>query len=209
MAMSRLRRRNFFLACLLVHLTLIVVVCAHETLSLLKQDVVAMPGVRRAVWQALDKVPETILGTGPHSPKSWKQAVATYATAAGIELGYGYFAPNIPPASALVFECHYSDGRVEYETPNLQGAAGRFRLSTLVLQIGRTDYDRWRIALIRLLSRAVWQRHPDAVVLRAFFGQISPPTIAQYRAGQRERTFVCLYVYDFHRGDSGGEDRRE
>lgn len=196
-------RRNAFLACLVVHLTLIVVVCAHDTLWLLRRGLVTIPAVRGSLWEKLDKVPETILAVHSHSRNPWKRAVATYTNLAGIELGYGYFAPNIPAASALVFEFHYPDGRVEYETPNLQGTAGQFRVSTLVGQIGQTDYGRWRIALIKLLAGSAWQRHPEAVLLRAFFGTISPPTIAEYRAGKRERTFTCLYVYEFRRKTEG------
>ncbi len=150
-----------------------------------------------------------MLGAGGSSSRNlWKIVVATYTNAAGIEVGYGYFAPNIPAASALVFECHYPDGRVEYEKPNLQGEAGQFRVSTLVDQIDRTDYDRWRIALIKLLARSTWKRHPDAVMLRAFFGKISPPTMAEYGAGKREETFTCLYVYDFRRETSESEKPR-
>ena len=187
------------MACLVVHLTLIVIVCVHDTLWLLRHGRVNFPKARSSLWELLDKVPETILAAHSPSRNPWKRAVATYTNLAGIELGYGYFAPNIPPASALVFEFHYPNGSVEYETPNLRGAAGQFRVSTLVGQIGQTDYERWRVALIKLLAGSAWQRHPEAVSLRAFFGTISPPTSAEYRAGKRERTFTCLYVYEFRR----------
>lgn len=199
-------RRKTFLALLLVHLTLIVAVCTHDTLWLLRRGLVTIPPVRGSLWEALDKVPATILAADSHSRNPWKRAVATYTNFAGIELGYGYFAPNIPPASALVFEFHYPDGRVEYETPKLQGAAGQFRVSTLVGQIGQTDYERWRVALIKLLAGSAWQHRPEAVSLRAFFGTISPPTIAEYRSGKRERTFTCLSVYEFRRKTSVGEN---
>ena len=42
---------------------------------------------------------------------------------AGIETGYGYFAPNVPGGYRLVFELHYPDGRVEYELPSVSSAA--------------------------------------------------------------------------------------
>lgn len=196
-------RRNAFLAWFVVHLTFILVVCAHDTLWLLRRGVVATSALRGSLWEKLDKGPETILGADSPSGNPWKRAVATYTHLAGIELGYGYFAPNIPASSALVFEFRYPDGRVEYETPGLHGAAGQFRVSTLVGQIGQTDYERWRVALIKLLAGSAWQRHPEAVSLRAFFGTISPPASAEYRAGKRERTFTCLYVYEFRRKSAG------
>ncbi len=198
-------RRNAFLAWLVIHLALIVMVCAHDTLWLLRRGLAATPARRGLLWGTLDRFPEAILGADLPSGNPWKRAVATYTNLAGIELGYGYFAPNIPPASALVFEFHYPNGRVEYETPNLRGAAGQFRVSTLVGQIGQTDYERWRGALIKLLAGSAWQRHPEALSLRAFFGTITPPTSVEYRAGKRERTFTCLYVYEFRRKTAGEE----
>ncbi len=152
------------------------------------------------VWKVLDKAPSAFLeDSGPNSGPSIRRAVATYVNATGIEVGYGYFAPNIPATHALVFECHYSDGHVDYQTPTVRGEAAQLRLTTLIEQIGRTDYDRWRIELIKLLAHSTWQRHPDAVSLRAFFGTVTPPTAAEYRAGKQERVFNCLYVYDFRR----------
>ena len=52
-----------------------------------------------------------------------RQALATYLHIAGIETGYGYFAPNVPGSYKLVFELHYPDGRVEYELPSVSSAA--------------------------------------------------------------------------------------
>lgn len=197
----RASHRRLLLAWLCFHLILIVSVGVHDTFWLLQRRIATVSGVRPAVWKTLDTIPATILGTDLASRNRWKQAVNTYTNAAGIEVGSGYFGPNIPPACALIFECHIPDGRVEYERPIGRGEAGQFRVSTLVGQIGQTDYERWRNALIELLGRSIWQRHPDAEWIRAFFGTLAPPTIAEYRAGKRERTFTCLHVYDM-RGDS-------
>ena len=49
-----------------------------------------------------------------------REALATYLHIAGIESGYGYFAPNVPGSYKLVFELHYPDGRVQYELPHVQ-----------------------------------------------------------------------------------------
>src|SRR6266446_2259224 len=192
-------RQNGYLACFLLHFALIGMVCAHETLWLLKEHVATIPLARRALWETLDKVPGGILGEGLDSRNPWKRTLATYTNAAGIEVGYGYFAPNIPPTHALVFECHYPDGRVDYDKPTVRGKAAQFRLATLVEQIGRTNFDPWRVELTKLLARSTWQRHPNAVWIRAFFGTVTPPTAAEYRAGRRERVFNCLSIYDFRR----------
>jgi hypothetical protein len=198
-------RRSAFLVGALAHFTLILLVCGHETLWLLKNQIANVPFVRSPIWETVDKIPGTILGDRSSSRNPWKQTLATYTNAAGIEDGYGYFAPNIPPTHALVFECHYQDGRVGYHTPRVQGEAAQLRLTTLLEQIGRTDYDPWRIELIKLLAQSTWREHPDALWLRAFFGTVSPPTLRDYRAGKQERTFNCLYVYDFRRETSKDE----
>ena len=198
------RRQYLYLAYALFHFTLVGTVCLHETLWLLKEGVVVVPTAPRSVWKKLDRIPAAVVGEEGDSRNGWQQAIASYTNAAGIEAGYGYFAPNVPPTHALVFECSYPDGRVDYQTPEVQGEAAKLRVTTLIEQIGRTDYDRWRIELIRLLARSTWRAHPHAVSMRAFFGTVTPPTLAQYRAGRVERTFNCLYVYDFRRETSKG-----
>jgi hypothetical protein len=94
---------------------------------------------------------------------------------------------------------------VDYQRPEVRGDAAQLRLTTLIEQIGRTDYDPWRIELIKLLAQSTWREHHDTVWLRAFFGTVIPPTVREYRAGKQERTFHCLYVYDFRRETSKGE----
>ena len=37
------------------------------------------------------------------------EALNTYMQLAGIETGYGYFAPNVPGGYRLVFELHYPE----------------------------------------------------------------------------------------------------
>jgi hypothetical protein len=193
------RRQYLYLAYALFHFTLVGAVGIHETLWLLKEGVVVVAAAPRSVWKKLDRIPAAVVGDQGDSLNGWQRAIASYTNSAGIEAGYGYFAPNIPPTHALVFECTYSDGRVDYQTPAVQGEAAQLRVTTLIEQIGRTNYDRWRKELIRLLARSTWRQHPDAVSMRAFFGTITPPTVTEYRAGRAERTFNCLYVYDFRR----------
>lgn len=187
--------RNVYLAWAALHLTLVGAICTHDTCWTLKRHLTLVPPKFDGVWQILDEAPSALLD----SSRSIRRAIATYTNATGIEAGYGYFAPNIPPTHALVFECHYADGRVDYETPAVRGDAAQLRLTTLIEQIGRTDYDRWRIELIKLLARSTWRKHPDAILVRAFFGTVTPPTAAEFGAGKQERIFNCLYVYDFRR----------
>ena len=71
-----------------------------------------------------------------------REALNTYVKLAGIETGYGYFAPNVPGGYRLVFELHYPDGRVEYELPSVRSAAAGLRIAGLLDSIGRTPLRR-------------------------------------------------------------------
>ena len=44
-----------------------------------------------------------------------RETIAFYLHAAGIEVGYGYFAPNVPYSYKLVFQLTYPNGTTEYE----------------------------------------------------------------------------------------------
>jgi len=125
-----------------------------------------------------------------------RQALATYLHLAGIETGYGYFAPNVPGSYRLVFELHYPDGRVEYELPSVSGAAAGLRIAGLLDTIGRTPYDVLREHLVKTLARSVWREHPEVKTIRAVFGSINLPTVREFEHGKRE-SYEFLYAYDF------------
>ena len=125
-----------------------------------------------------------------------RQALATYLHLAGIETGYGYFAPNVPGSYKLVFELHYPDGRVEYELPSVSSAAAGLRLASLLDKIGRTPYDALREHLVKTLAASIWREHPEVKTVRAVFGSIRLPTVSQFEHGQRE-SHEFLYAYDF------------
>jgi hypothetical protein len=125
-----------------------------------------------------------------------RQTLTTYLHLAGIEAGYGYFAPNVPGSYRLVFELHYPDGRVEYELPSVNSAAAGLRIAGLLDTIGRTPYDVLREHLVKTLGRSVWHAHPDVKTVRAVFGSIRLPTVSQFERGQRE-SYEFLYAYDF------------
>jgi hypothetical protein len=156
-----------------------------------------LPAVSSRFWTGADLVPKTLIDANVPLDNVFRQALNTYTNAAGIEVGYGYFAPNISETHALVFELPYLDGHLEYETPFVGSHEGDLRLTSLIEQIGRTNSDPWRNELIRRLARSTWQRHPQAVSIRAFFGSVKPPTLTAYLSGKNERVFTCQYVYDF------------
>jgi hypothetical protein len=125
-----------------------------------------------------------------------RRALATYLHLAGIETGYGYFAPNVPGSYRLVFELHYPDGRVEYELPSVSSAAAGLRIAGLLDTIGRTAYDVLREHLVKTLALSVWREHPDAKTVRAVLGSTSLPSVSEFEHGKRE-SYEFLYAYDF------------
>jgi len=186
--------RVTYVSWLLLHLLTVAVIGVHETLSLVDGNLTIL---RPPTVKATGKAVAASSGRSPTLYRHVERGVIAYANLAGIEAGYGYFAPNVPETHALVFEIKYADGRVEYESPVVSSHEGELRLTSLIEQIGRTKYDDWRNELIRRLARSTWQRHPSAISIRGFFGSVTPPTLAAYRAGRHERTFTCQYVYDF------------
>ncbi len=125
-----------------------------------------------------------------------REALATYLQGAGIETGYGYFAPNVPGTYRLVFELHYPDERVEYELPSIRSGAAGLRMAGLLDNIGRTSYDAGREILVKTLAQSVWRDHPDVKSVRAILGSVRLPSIGEFEKGKRE-SYEFLYAYDF------------
>ncbi|MEP7015879.1 MAG: hypothetical protein ABI925_10600 [Verrucomicrobiota bacterium] len=125
-----------------------------------------------------------------------RQAVGTYLRLAGIETGYGFFAPNVPGEYKLVFELHFRDGHVEHELPRVNSSAGELRVAGLLDQLGRTEYEPLRMLIIKMLVHAVWREHPEATLIRAVFGQARLPTATEFEKGKRE-SYEFMYAYDF------------
>ena len=141
-------------------------------------------------------VADATLGQHLAASNPIRQTLATYLHIAGIEAGYGYFAPNVPGSYKLVFELHYPDGRVEYELPSVSSAAAGLRIAGLLDKIGRTQYDVLREHLVKMLALSIWREHPEVKTIRAVFGSIRLPSVSEFERGKRE-SYEFLYAYDF------------
>lgn len=130
-----------------------------------------------------------------------RESVNTYVQLAGIESGYGYFAPNVPGGYTLVFELQYSDGRVEYELPSVRSAAAELRMAGLLDNIGRTPYDELREILLKNLVQSIWRKHPELQKVHAIFGSLTLPSVREFEQGKRE-SYEFLYAYDFSLQDA-------
>ncbi len=133
-----------------------------------------------------------------------RRALTTYLHLAGIETGYGYFAPNVPGTYKLVFELHYPDGRMEYELPQVSNAAAGLRVMSLLDQIGRTKHDALREILVKMLAQSVWREHPDVKTIRAVLELVTLPSVREFEQGKKASNQV-LYTYEF----SVSEERNE
>ena len=164
------------------------------------------PSSFRSFSQKAETALSVALGQYLRASNPERQALATYLHIAGIETGYGYFAPNVPGSYKLVFELHYPDGRVEYELPPVSSAAAGLRIAGLLDKIGRTRYDALREHLVKMLAQSIWREHPEVKTMRAVLGSISLPSVREFEHGKRE-SYQFLYAYDFSlREEPGGPE---
>jgi len=183
-------------ACFSFHFLLILGISSRETLSLLAERQTSLPIVLDKYGEELEKVLAVALGEGLAVTNPLRQGITAYEGAAGIEAGYGFFAPSIPNSYKLVFEIKSPSGQVEYELPRVNDATAGLCLSEILDRIGRIRYDPLREMMIKMLVYSTWQEHPNAASIRAVFGFVEVPTPAEVRLGKNE-TYRVMYAYDF------------
>lgn len=189
-------RKYVYLACCAVHLFIIFFASCRDTLLPLAQGYTFLPHSLDKTWGQAQILAADALGERLGFNNPVRQFVAAYAHCAGIESGYGYFAPNVPDSYKVVFELRYSDGRTELELPHVGAASTGLRLSALLDQIGQNRSDRLRDVVIKMLAQSLWREHPDATSMRAVFGYIKLPTTAEFVRGETE-AYRFMYAYDF------------
>jgi hypothetical protein len=179
-----------------LHFLLIVSFSCRDTLQSVAEGPTILPPSLKSVSQKAEGIVSAALGQRLSASNPVHQALATYLNLAGIEGGYGYFAPNVPGTYKLTFELHYPDGRIEYALPQVSSGAAALRLAGLLDQIGRTQYDELREILVKMLAQSVWRARPDVKTIRAEFGSISLPSPSEFQKGKRE-SYQVLYTYYF------------
>ena len=193
-----LRQRRVYLAWMGLHFLLIMTVSCRDIVWLVAHKLTILPS---PFSPAAEKVEPIVAGTlGDKLPASnpLRRALLTYLHIAGIDRGYGYFAPNVPAGYKLVFELHYPDGRVEYELPGVNSAAAGLRIGSLLDEIGRTRSDPLREYLVKTIAASVWREYPGVKTVRAVFGSLNLPSPEEFERGKRE-SYDFLYAYDFSR----------
>jgi hypothetical protein len=191
-----LRRKHVYAAWFGLHVLMIVAFCCRDTLWLVAQGPTIFPSSFKNFSQTAETVVSAALGQKLPASNPVRQALATYLHVAGIETGYGYFAPNVPGSYKLVFELRYPDGHVEYELPQVSSAAAGLRLAGLLDKIGRTRFDVLREHLVKTMAQSIWSEHADVRTIRALFGSINLPSVSDFEHGKME-SYDFLYAYDF------------
>ncbi|HEU0208639.1 MAG TPA: hypothetical protein VFQ78_06645 [Candidatus Udaeobacter sp.] len=187
-----------------LHLLLIVSFSCSDTLQLLALGQTILPSWFKEFSKPAETIVSTALGQSLSTSNPVREALVTYLHVAGIETGYGYFAPNVPGSYKVVFELRYADGRVQYELPSVRSAAAGLRIAGMLDGIGRTPYDALREILVKTLAQSVWHEHPDVESVRAIIGSIRLPTTREFKEGQRE-SYEFLYAYDFSVDNAPGK----
>jgi hypothetical protein len=192
-----LRQKYVYVGWLALHFLLIVSVSCRDTLHVAAaQGPTILPSSIKNISQKAERIVSIALGQDLSASNPMREALATYLNVAGIETGYGYFAPNVPSSYKLVFEVHYGDGRMEYKLPSVSSEAAGLRIAALLDNIGRTRYDTLREILVKTLAESIWREHPDVKTVRAILGSISLPSVSEFEHGKRE-WYEFLYAYDF------------
>ncbi len=200
--------KSAWLAGVALHLFLIFTVCCRDTFVSLSQGGTILRSSRDSYWKKSAEVTTAVLGQSLPKWNLFHQGLGAYLDVTGIEASYGFFAPHVPGAYKLVFELHYSDGRVEYETPRVKTGAGELRVASLLDQIGWVENVDVRQGLIKFLVYAVWREHPEVSMVRAIFGIMNFPTAAEFAQGRKE-SYRVLYAYDIVRAPNRASTPRQ
>ena len=190
-----LRQQRVLLAWFVLHFVLIITISCRDIVWLVAHKLTILPAPFGAAAQKVESI-ATALDHKLSASNPLRRALLPYLHIAGIDRGYGYFAPNVPSGYKLVFELQYPDGQVEYKLPGVNSGAAGLRVATLLDEIGRTRYDPLREYTIKTLAASIWRKHPGVKTVRAVFGLLNLPTPAEFERGKRE-SYDFLYAYDF------------
>jgi hypothetical protein len=180
------------------HLFLIFTVSCRDTLVALSQSETVLPSSLNRCLEKSAKLTTGLLGQSLPKHNLLHQGLGAYLDITGIEAGYSFFAPHVAAAYSLVFELHYPDGRIKYETARVKSRAAGLRVDSLLDQIGWVNDATVREGMIKLLMYAVWREHPNVSMIRVTFGTVNFPTAAEFKRGRKE-SYRILYAYDVTR----------
>jgi hypothetical protein len=179
-----------------VHFLLITAVCFAGLFSLIAEGATILPSALNQYAHKAELVAVWLLGKQAAASSPVRRGIATYLHAAGIQAGYTFFAPNVPGYHRLILELYYEDGRVEYDSPHVGGAAATLRLDSLLNRLADDRYEPLREVVVKMLASSVWQEHPDVKKVRATFESVNMPSISDFEHGKKE-SFQPMFSFDF------------
>src|ERR1700751_807034 len=113
---SAMFSKRVYVAWFVVHFSLITAVCFAGIFSLVADGTTLLPSGLEKRARRAELMAAFVLGKEAAASSPVRQWIATYLHAAGIQAGYGFFAPYIPDYHKLTLELYYEDGRVEYDS---------------------------------------------------------------------------------------------
>lgn len=203
-----MRSIRLYTACLGIHLALLVAVSGRELVWFIAHGPTILPSSSRPFWEHSSDLFSNPVQTKSPVAIAARQGVKTYLHLAGTEVGYGFFAPNVPDSYRLVFELHYPDGRVEYVLPTVRSHAAGLRLAGLLDKIGRNPLEKIRKLMIGLFAYSVWRDHSDAVSIRAILASVTLPTATEYENGAR-KSHQAIAAYDFDFRENANDQEKQ
>jgi hypothetical protein len=184
------------MACLAAYLCLIVAVCLRDTCSIFATSPTIFPAGMNEFWEEGEQSSAALLGQRLDHSNWFRNALIVFLQTAGIEAGYGFFAPNVPSNYKLVFELSYPDGHTEYDIPRVSSSAVGLRFAGLLDQLAEVNYAPLRATMMKIVTYSVWQEHPKASAIRAYFGRARLPTPTEFERGDKG-SYDLLFSYDF------------
>lgn len=196
--------KRIYAAWFVIHFLLITAVCFAGLFSLIAMGATMLPSALEPYSRKAEVAAVWLLGKQAPASSLVRRGIATYLHAAGIQEGYTFFAPNVPGYHRLTLELFYDNGRVEHESPRLRSKAAGLRLESLLDRLADERYEPIREVLVKMLAFSVWREHPDVKKIRAVFGSVTPPDIADFEQGKAE-AFQPIFSFDFSLRDDHGE----
>src|SRR6266540_4754019 len=166
-----LRKKRLFVAGLALQLFLVVTVSSRDTFWVLSKSKTIFPESCKRFWQQAEQIASMAQGQRLPASNPVRQILTGYLHLSGIEVGYGFFAPNIPNSYKLVFELRFPDGRVEYELPRVSNPASVLRVAGLLDQIGRTRSEAFRQTMVKMLAIPFCGNHREPPLIPRFLGR--------------------------------------
>jgi hypothetical protein len=182
---------------LALHLLLIFGISCRDTFGVMSRGYTILPAALNPIWKRAESITSTLFGLRLSGSGPVSDAVRAYRHSAGIESGYGFFAPNVPDSYRIVFEMQRRDGQMEYESIDADRWESGIRVSSFLDEVGQTHSNPLRQIMVQLLTHAVWQRHPDVTHIRTNLLTVALPTVREFQNGKTEPSSEFLYAYDF------------